>query len=292
MAEASTALATVPVDDYQGLQMVVAPNEAQRRLQALQAFVQKNMKEGINQDYGVIPGTGTKPTLLKPGGEKLAEIYGLSWSYEDITAVEDWERGFFFYRKKCRIFRQRDGTPICEGSGSCNSREDKYAYRWVFKNEIPAGVDIKKLVTRERKSKKTGRPYTVYRMPNEDVYSLVNTIEKMACKRAFVSAVIGATRSSGIFTQDIEDLPPEAFGPSPEPEDTGPSKFEQLLAAFDATHTPEDIATASAGVTAYKAHLTKVQLHTLKRKLQEAEARIAQREPGDDGDEDESGEST
>jgi hypothetical protein len=38
---------------------------------------------------------------------------------------------------------------------------------------------------------------------------VANTILKMAKKRAQVDAVITATAASDIFTQDIEDLPPE-----------------------------------------------------------------------------------
>jgi hypothetical protein len=51
-----------------------------------------------------------------------------------------------------------------------------------------------------------------YRVPNAELCDLVNTMEKMACKRALVHATLGATRTSGIFTQDVEDLPREAFG--------------------------------------------------------------------------------
>lgn len=45
-----------------------------------------------------------------------------------------------------------------------------------------------------------------YRIPNEDVLGLENTIMKMAQKRAFVGAIMMATGASEFFTQDIEDL--------------------------------------------------------------------------------------
>jgi hypothetical protein len=212
MAAKKGALAKVQptsAEKYRGLEMAISPNEARIRLQELQAFVKGVMRQG--EDYGTIPGT-QKPTLYKPGAEKLAEVYGLGWRFEDVEIVQDWEKGFFFYRKKCVLFSRRDGMVICEGVGSCNSREDKYAWRWYFENELPTGIDKKSLHSERKNSKKTGKPYTRYRMPNPDVYSLVNTIEKMAAKRALVDAVKGATRSSDLFTQDIEDLPEEAFG--------------------------------------------------------------------------------
>ena len=208
MTESTTALATVD-RTYQGLQMAMAPAEALRRVQELQAFVKEVMVQG--EDYGVIPGT-EKPTLLQPGAQKLAEIYGLAPHFADVTVVEDWDKPFFHYRKKCIRMSRRSGDVVAEGVGACNSREDRYAFRWCFESELPAGTDKRILQRREKNSRKTGKPYVQYRLPNPDLCSLVNTIEKMANKRAYVSAVISATRSAGIFTQDAEDLPAEVFG--------------------------------------------------------------------------------
>lgn len=236
----TAAAAIVSVREYDGLNMAVAPAEAKRRVQELQAFVASVMVR--DQDYGVIPGTGEKPTLLQPGAQKLAEIYGLVPHFHAVDVVKDWDRGFFYFEYACTLTSRRDGSPVGEGMGSCNSRESKYAGRWValselptglakdslqkregarwcFKSELPAGFDIRAAKTQERVSKKNGSKYTVYQVvdtqyliPNPDPYSLVNTLQKMAAKRAYIHAVIGATRSAGIFTQDVEDLPAEAFG--------------------------------------------------------------------------------
>lgn len=46
----------------------------------------------------------------------------------------------------------------------------------------------------------------VYRIPNDDIFSQVNTIDKMAQKRAIVSAVKVAVNASEFFTQDMEDF--------------------------------------------------------------------------------------
>jgi hypothetical protein len=194
---------------YDGLVMVMSPAEAKRRLDELQAFVRSVMTAGT--DYGVIPGTD-KPTLLQPGAQKLCEIYGFAHTFEDAEKVLDWERGFFFFRKRTLLALRRDGRYVGDGFGSCNSKESRYAYRWAYDNEIPAGVDKKTLKSQTLESRKTGRPYTRYRLPNDDIASQVNTLEKMACKRSLVHAVIGATRSGGLFTQDAEDVPRDAFG--------------------------------------------------------------------------------
>lgn len=47
---------------------------------------------------------------------------------------------------------------------------------------------------------------TMYRVPNEDIASQVNTVQKMAQKRAFVAVTLIGVNASEFFTQDIEDL--------------------------------------------------------------------------------------
>ena len=125
-------------------------------------------------DYGLIPGC-QKPSLLKAGAEKLCEIYGFSKLVTVTNRFEDWERGFFAFEVKATLVNKRTGLVEAEGIGCCNSRERKYK--------------------------------------NQDAFSISNTILKMAKKRALVDAVLSATRSSGIFTQDIEELISEAAPP-------------------------------------------------------------------------------
>lgn len=179
-------------------------DEAERRIRELQSFVKGQMAEGT--DYGKIPGTD-KPTLLKPGAEKLAMIYGFAIEVEVTNRIEDWERGFFAYECVCRLANKRTGVIEAMGVGSCNSKEARYRWRFAFESELPEGIDRARLHKVTRKSKRTGQPYTQYRLENDDPYTLVNTVLKMAKKRAVVDAVLSATRSSGLFTQDIEDFP-------------------------------------------------------------------------------------
>lgn len=49
----------------------------------------------------------------------------------------------------------------------------------------------------------------LYAVPNKDVADQVNTIDKMAQKRALVAAVLITTNASDYFTQDIEDMFPD-----------------------------------------------------------------------------------
>jgi hypothetical protein len=166
------------------------------------------MVEG--EDYGIIPGT-QKATLYQPGAQKLTELYNFSHRFETDKEIARWDEPLlFFYQMRCVLTSRHDGRFIAEGLGSCNSREDKYLWRWVNESDIPSGVDKKTLKKRERTTKRG--LWIQFRLPNEDITSLVNTVLKMACKRAYVHAVVSATRSAGIFTQDVEDLPRDAFG--------------------------------------------------------------------------------
>ncbi|HEY1956744.1 MAG TPA: hypothetical protein VGH28_14085 [Polyangiaceae bacterium] len=223
-ANGTTAVATLssPSPAYDGLVMRISPKEAIERFQRLQAFVKECMdgpqtgvetwndgtehvkvvRDGL--DYGIIPGT-KKLTLYKPGAEKLAELYGLGWRTEWREAVKDWDKNFFYFEAECVLFDRATQTPVGNGIGSCNSREDKYAYRWVYEDEAKReGIAVAGL-----KSKKRGygkNQTYVYRVPNDDICSTVNTIQKMAAKRAFVGTVIAATRSGGIFTSDFDTM--------------------------------------------------------------------------------------
>ena len=118
-----------------------------------------------NHDYGIIPGT-KKPTLLKPGAEKILMLMGLTSEFDILDSTRDFEKGFFQYQVKCKLFK--NGMLITEGLASCNTRERKYI--------------------------------------NQDAYSIDNTILKMAKKRALIDATLLIASLSQIFTQDIEDL--------------------------------------------------------------------------------------
>ena len=173
------------------------------QVRKFQAAVKELLIEG--HDYGVIPGTD-KPTLLKPGAEKIDKILKLADTYEELDKIEDWNKPLFFYKVKCRLTVMGTDVLISEGMGSCNSMEGRYRYRWTFGSEVPDYIDKSTLVQTKRKSRKTGKEYVMYRLDNEDVYTLANTILKMAKKRAHIDASLSAGRLSDVFTQDIEDI--------------------------------------------------------------------------------------
>lgn len=201
-----TALARL--DDH----MLMSPAEMRNRYFELRAFIKRCMVQGT--DYGTIQGCGPKPVLLQPGAEKLADLYGYSCSFECVEKIQKWDDAapFFFFQYKCIVRRKSDNTKVAEYEGSANSREIKWVARWVFEREVPPHLDIARLKRREIRSKKDPeKTYWQYQVPNEDICSQVNTILKIAQKRAMVSAVRLATRTAGIFEVD-EDVPREAYG--------------------------------------------------------------------------------
>jgi len=173
-----------------------------KAVRAFQATVKKLLVEG--HDFGVIPGT-QKPTLLKPGAEKIDKILHLADTYEVLNQIDDWQKGFFHYEFKCRLIVIGTDVVVSEGMGSCNSMESKYRYRWVFESGLPRDIDKETLPTKKVRVK--GNWTSTYRIDNDDPYTLANTILKMAKKRAHIDATLSAGRLSDVFTQDIEDMP-------------------------------------------------------------------------------------
>lgn len=180
------------------ISQVVSPDETVARIAELQAFVRHYLVEGV--DYGKIPGTD-KPTLLKPGAEKLCDVYGLTPRYTiDSYTESDGDPPFYSWIIRCTLYWRRGDLLVAEGLGEANSWENRYRWRWVPAGEVPGGE------TTGLRTRKTRSGATLYRVPNDDVWSLRNTILKQAKKRALVDAVLTATRSSGVLTQDLEDL--------------------------------------------------------------------------------------
>lgn len=217
----SEIIQVVPSDPYL-LSPVMNLALARQRLQEFQAFVRDYLVEG--EDFGKIPGA-PKPTLLKPGADKLCELYGLADDYEFIERVEDFDKGLFDYTIKCILTDRRRGCLVSTGLGSCNSLEQKY--RWRESRRACPQCGKESIIKGKEEygggwlcfAKKGGcgakfssDDASIMEQPtgrtiNEDVADLKNTILKMAKKRAKVDATLSATRSSGVFTQDIEDMP-------------------------------------------------------------------------------------
>jgi hypothetical protein len=199
--------------------------QAVERYKLLTEFVKTLLKEGT--DFGEIPGTN-KPTLLKPGAEKLLTFFGLTKRFAIIEKVEDWGGAahgepFFYYLYRSALYY--GDQLIAESDGSCNSFETKYRYRKaertcpacgkaaIIKGKAEYGGGWLCFKKKDGCGEKfaDGSPeiegQQVGRVANPDIADQVNTLQKMAQKRALIAATLLAVNASEFFTQDMEDMP-------------------------------------------------------------------------------------
>lgn len=178
------------------LKPVAEPQEVLEAQEGVRSLVEKALQE--DRDFGVIPGT-SKPTLLKPGAERINAAFGVAPRYRIVEREIDhdrevnwrkrkkrWENGNFAgwdeetglshglyrYVVECELIHRESGAPVGQGIGSCSTMESKYIDR-------PRDME--------------------------------NTVIKMGAKRALIAATLNAYGLSDQFTQDIEDNP-EAYG--------------------------------------------------------------------------------
>lgn len=173
---------------------IARPAELLETHEEVRALIADALMEG--RDYGKIPGTGDKPTLLKPGAERVTMAFGcysrfrvaekevdhdreVPWvkrkkKWENGRQTGEWEEtrgssiGLYRYVVECEIVHRESESVVGSCIAVCSSMEAKY-------------------VDRPRESE--------------------NTVLKMAEKRAHVGAVLNAFGLSEQFTQDIEENP-------------------------------------------------------------------------------------
>lgn len=226
------------------VRLAVTPDEGaaelKARLDVIQAAMTDAMVDGV--DYGLVPGV-SKPTLLKPGAEKLGVLFQLN-----IQIVNDktWGPGdHLTVESRAVVTHAPTGTEVGFGEGLCTTREKKYAKRKLERECPECGkTNIRRSKPRGdeepgwycwRKTDGCGANFEandaritsqeVGEIDNPDLPDLWNTVVKMAEKRARVDAVLAVTGASALFTQDVEDAATAAaertatsgplYGPAP-----------------------------------------------------------------------------
>ncbi len=200
----------------------------------------------VNVDYGVIPGTN-KPSLYKPGAEKLAVLFKLD---VQIAHEEVWLPGdHVTVIANATVFDASTAWRLGYGGGLCSTKETRYAQR---KQErlcptcgTPAVIKGKEEFgggwlcwqkrdgcgTKFRDGDVAIEGQEVGKVANPDLADLWNTAIKMAKKRAFIDAVLTVTGASAIFTQDLEDRSGAAADPVIAGPPYGPGMPEELSAS-------------------------------------------------------------
>lgn len=115
---------------------VVSPEEQplsavalREQVNIIQQVMREVMKEG--EHYGQIPGTD-KPSLYKPGAEKLSLTFRLAPRYH--VEPMNLPNGHREYSVTCELYHIHSGTFLGTGVGSCSTMESKYRWRWDFES--------------------------------------------------------------------------------------------------------------------------------------------------------------
>lgn len=248
---------TVTADDFMPL---LSTQKALARKEALNHIIKEVLIEGV--DYGIQPGSANEQKVLKKSGaEKLCSVFGLAPRIVEKVEIEDWSGAdhggepFFYFKYTIALYR--GDLFLGEATGSCNSWETKYRWRWVTDAEAKDRPDYAKLVKRGGRRKvfepdfaidkaettgRYGKPAAYWthfrsqieaggaqritkrkmgtrifdgweleiddllvRVPNPNPADVVNTVQKMAYKRALVAPVLVVTNCSDAFTQDLDE---------------------------------------------------------------------------------------
>lgn len=189
------------------------------------AKIQKVMKAVMREDehYGLIPGCGKKPSLLKPGAEKLGLTFRLAPKF--FEERRDLGHGHVEYVIRCELYSIASEKFCGSGLGSCSTMESKYRYRTGPKEGTGRMVPKEYWNLRNSEPEKAqaligGRGFSTHkndlgqweivekgeRVEHDNPADHYNTVLKIAKKRAHVDAILTATAASDIFTQDLEDL--------------------------------------------------------------------------------------
>lgn len=197
--------------------------EVRRRINQIGELLRDVLQEDVH--YGKVPGCGDKPTLLKPGADKICTMFRLEASYE--FSPHDLPNGHREYDCTCTLTHIPTGTKWGQGVGFASTMESKHRYRGTqgepTGNPVPRAYwdarnagDMKKAQDilggsqfMAKKNPDTGG-WEIFKklaekQENLDPADQINTVKKMAAKRARVDAVLTATAASDCFTQDIGD---------------------------------------------------------------------------------------
>jgi hypothetical protein len=219
------------------LQHALSVENVMAQVGAIQTLMGRAMRK--DEHYGVIPGTGIKPSLLKPGAEKLCMMFRLSPSY--IIDRRDYPNSHLEFAITCTLTHIQTGAIWGQGVGLCSTMEGKFRFR---KAEQICPACGKPTIIRGKKEYgggwlcykarggcgekfQDGDPeienQNMGRIEHDNPADYYNTVLKMAKKRAMVDATLTATAASDIFTQDVEDMTEVIPGSSAQTNDEPPT---------------------------------------------------------------------
>lgn len=225
----------------------IAPVDAKEvvaQVKAIQMIMSQVMKDGTH--YGILPSTKT-PTLYKAGSEALLSAFKISVEPQ-VEAIRHGDH--ISYRVSCIGRHIPTGLVVGVGIGEASTAEEKYSWRAAVCQEEYEDTPE----THRRKKWKKGynnQPPSCEAQVRTNAADLANTVLKMAKKRAQIDLTLTSLAASDIFTQDLEDLPPEYLeGMTPEEQQAAISQHQNRYKVT--AKTQGNAAPAQAGAATEK----------------------------------------
>lgn len=228
MSNTSTALSVLPGNS--GIDI----NRVRGQRDAVQTLLKEVLKEGIENDYAIIPGT-KKQTLLKPGAEKICSMFGIAPELS-VEASRDGED--YTYRVTVRLVA--GSVFLGEGVGEASTLESKFAWRKALCPEEYEHFRDQGKARLHWERGYNGAPPQVVQQVRENPADKAGNMLKMAKKRALIDAVLTATAASDIFTQDLEGMVERNGGKSSRPVSGGQAEAARTASAGEPTVTEDE----------------------------------------------------
>lgn len=211
---------------------IMSLEELAKRATAVSQIKEKLMKKDVH--YGIIPGCGNKPTLLKNGAEMLCMAFRLA----SDTKVEIADLGNGHREYTVTTTLSSGGELVATGVGSCSTMESKYRYRGTEMKNTGKPVPKEYWTSKDpallggkgfRAKKDEEGNWMIFeagdvKLENPDIADTYNTVLKMASKRSLIDATLKATGGSCEFTQDLEDGNIKPQGQANAPRNTAPAQ--------------------------------------------------------------------
>ncbi len=179
-------------------------------IQLCEQLVKEVLEKDI--DWGTIPGV-QQPFLWDSGAAKIMAAFNCYADYKVIDATI--RTPHIRYTVTSQLINRQSQQIIATGIGAASTKEVKHRYRWV---EDPEKNGISRKGLKQRKDGK-------YRIPNPDTEDLLNTIAKMAAKRADVDAAQSLPGVAATLRRLFSGLPARrGERPPPQEKQTAPGE--------------------------------------------------------------------
>ena len=199
----------------------VTPATIQETVQTialLQGMVRDTLLRDI--DYGRIPGT-PQDSLWDPGASMIISSFNCYCGQRRILRLEDTD-GKIAICLEVPVISRKLQQEVGTGIGGASTLETKYKYRWV-PNPKEWGYDETAITTfKTKKGRDNGRETMLYRIPNPEHSDLLNTIIKMASKRAEVDAAEALPGVSSVLRQIFSGKAPKQDRKAPQDDYANP----------------------------------------------------------------------